>query len=112
MGAFDGAEVCRLAGSFLLHELSEKYKTKNLGLYRDDGLAIFENISKPASEKIQKYFSKWFRDHDLELTIQRNRKVVSFLDVTFNLENSTYSPYLKDNNKIIYVNTESNHPRP
>ena len=27
-----------------------------------------------------------------------------------NLKNSTYHPYLKDNNKIIYVNTESNHP--
>ena len=29
---------------------------------------------------------------------------------TMNLENSTYLPYLKDNNKIIHVNTESNHP--
>ena len=26
--------------------------------------------------------------------------------------NSTYHPYLTDNNKIIYVNTESNHPPP
>ena len=51
-----------------------------------------------------------FIDHDLELTIQCNRKVVNFLDVTLNLKNSIYCPYLKDNNKIIYVNTESNHP--
>ena len=35
---------------------------------------------------------------------------MNFLDVTLNLENSPYRPYLKDNNKIIYVNTESNHP--
>ena len=49
-------------------------------------------------------------DHDLELIIQCNRKVVNFLDVILNLENSTYHPYLKDNNKIIYVNTESNYP--
>ena len=35
---------------------------------------------------------------------------MNFLDVTLNLENSIYCPYLKDNNKIIYVNTESNHP--
>ena len=33
-----------------------------------------------------------------------------FLDVTLTLENSTYLPYLKDNNEIIYLNTESNHP--
>ena len=51
-----------------------------------------------------------FIDHDLELTIQCNRKVVNFLDVTLNLENSIYCPYLTDSNKIIYVNTESNHP--
>ena len=34
---------------------------------------------------------------------------MNFLDVTLNLVNSTYHPYLKDNNKMIYVNTESNH---
>ena len=63
-------------------------------LYRDDGLAIFKNVSGPDSEK---------------LTIQCNRKAVNFLVVTLNLENSTYRPCLKDNNKIIYFNTESNH---
>ena len=36
---------------------------------------------------------------------------MKFLDVTLVLENWTYRPYLKDNNKIIYVNTEYNHPR-
>ena len=51
-----------------------------------------------------------FRDHDLELAIQCNRKLVNFLNVTLSLENSTHRPYLKDNNKINYVNTKSNHP--
>ena len=49
-------------------------------------------------------------NQDLELTIQCNRKEVNILDVTSNLGKSVYCPYLKDNNKIIYVNTESNHP--
>ena len=110
MGAFDGAEVCELAGNFLLHKLSEKYERKNLALYYNDGLAIFKNVSGPDFEKIKKHFCKLFKDHDLELTIQCNRKVVNFLDVALNLENSTYRPYLKDNNKLIYVDTESNHP--
>ena len=35
---------------------------------------------------------------------------MNFLDVTLNLENSMYCPYLKDNNKIIHVNTESINP--
>ena len=39
----------------------------------------------------------------------QQKKSREFLDVTLNLENSSYRPYLKDN-KIIYSNTESNHP--
>ena len=65
MVAFDGAEVCKLIGNFLLHKLSGKYERKNLALYRDDGLATFKNVSRPDSEKIKKYFCKLFREHDL-----------------------------------------------
>ena len=110
MDAFDWAKVCKLVSNFLLHKLSEKYKRKNLALYRDNGLAIFKNFNGPDSKKIKKHFYKLFIDHDIELTIQYKRKVVNFLEVTFNLENSTYCPYLKDNNKVTHVNTESNHP--
>ena len=35
---------------------------------------------------------------------------MNFLDVPLNLENSSYRLHLKDKNKIIYVNTESNYP--
>ena len=51
-------------------------------------------------KKLENIFCKLFIEQDLELTIQCNRKVVNFLDVILNLENSTYHPYLKDNNKI------------
>ena len=73
MVAFDGAEVCQLVGNFLLHKLSKKYETKNLALYRDDGLAIFKNVSGPDSEKIKKYFCKLLKDHD-QPTFQTNRQ--------------------------------------
>ena len=102
IGAFDGAEVYKLVGNFLLHKLSEKYERKNLALYRDDGIALFKNVNRPGSEKIKKRFCKLFID-DLELTIQCNRKVVNILDNTLNLKNSTYRPYCP------YLNTESNH---
>ena len=42
MGAYDGAEVCELVGTFLLYKLSLKYNKNDIGLYRDDGLAIFK----------------------------------------------------------------------
>ena len=100
--ALEGAEICKLVGNFLLHKLSEKYERKDLALYRDDRLKFFNNISGPVSEKIKKYFYKLSREHDLELTIQCNRKVGNFQYVTWNLENSSYCPYLKDKNKIIY----------
>ena len=37
-------------------------------------------------------------------------KTVNYLDVTLNLENSSYRPYEKENNQIKYTNIESNHP--
>ena len=37
-------------------------------------------------------------------------EVVNFVDITSNLANSTYRPCVKDNNKIIYTNIESNQP--
>ena len=51
MGAYDGAEVCKLVGTFLLYKLSLKYNKNGIGLYHDDGLAIFKNISVPKSKK-------------------------------------------------------------
>ena len=44
------------------------------------------------------------------MTLNLQYQIVNFVDVTLNLENSTYHPCQTDNNKIIYVNTESNHP--
>ena len=37
-------------------------------------------------------------------------KSLNYLDVTPNLENSTYRSYQKENNQIKYTNIESNHP--
>ena len=51
MGAYDGVEVCELIGIFLLNLLGRQYDTKNIGLYRDDGLSIFKNCSGPQMER-------------------------------------------------------------
>ena len=60
MGAFDGAEVFELVGIFLLDKLSSVYNKKWVGIYRDDGLAVFKNLSGPESEKVKKT-TKMFR---------------------------------------------------
>ena len=110
MGAYDGAEVCELVVTFLLYKLSLKYNKNDIGLYRDDGLAIFKNISGSKSNKIKKNIQKLFKKNQLDIFIQCNMKMVNYLDVTLNLENSTYRPYKKENNQIKYINIESNHP--
>ena len=45
MGAYDGGEVCKLVGTYILHQLSAKYIKDDIGLYRDDGLTIFKNVN-------------------------------------------------------------------
>ena len=110
MGAYDGAEVCELVGSFLLHQLSKKYNKKDIGLYRDDGLAVFKNKSGPQAERIKKDFQKIFRENDLNIVIKCNLKIVDYLDVTLNLLNNTYKPFSKSNNEINYIHKEFNHP--
>ena len=38
------------------------------------------------------------------------KKIVKFLDVELNLTDDTYKPYIKPNDKPLYVNKNSNHP--
>ena len=47
MGAYDGAENSELIGTYLLNILLNKYSKNNIGLYRDDGLAVIEQKSGP-----------------------------------------------------------------
>ena len=110
MGAYDGAKICELVGTFLLYKLSLKYNKNEIVLYCDDGLAILKNISGPKSEKFKKDIQKLFKEKYSDIVIQCNMKTVNYLDVTLNLENSTYRPYQKENNQIKYINIESNHP--
>ena len=69
MGAYDGAEVCVLVGSFLLYQLSNKYNKKDIGLYRDDGLAVFKNKRGPQAERIKKDFQTIFQENDLKFLL-------------------------------------------
>ena len=59
--------LCELVSSFLLDALSLKHNKTNIGLYRDDGFAIFRNISGPHCEKIKREFRKLFRHHNLRI---------------------------------------------
>ena len=111
MGAYDGAEVCELVGTFLLEKISEICNKSNIGLYRDDGLSIFRNKSGTQLEKMKKKLQRLFKEYDLEITAESNLKIVNYLDVTFNLKDSTCRPCHKPDDQIQYIHTESNHPQ-
>ena len=83
---------------------------KNIGLYRDDGLAIRENASGPTSERIKKKTIKLFHQHGLKITTETNLVQTNFLDVTLNLKSGKYWPYRKPNDQPLYVHHHSNHP--
>ena len=104
------AEVCELVDIFLLSQLVKSCGKENIGLYRDDGLAVFENISGPQAEKIKKKFQKVFNDNGLQITILCNLKIVDFLDATFNLNDGSYKPYRKPDDEVSYIDSRSNHP--
>ena len=48
---YDETEVYELVGYYLIYELSKLYEKKDIGLYRDNWLAVFKNKSGPESEK-------------------------------------------------------------
>ena len=108
MGAYDGAEVCELVGTFLLSLIRSKYE--NVGLYRDDGLAAFKNMSGPGNERIKKDIQKTFKEKGLDIIIQCNLKVVDYLDLTFNLNDGSYRPYRKPDDETCYIHVDSDHP--
>ena len=108
MGAYDETEVCELIGIYMLYLFGKKYDSKNIGLYTDDGLAVFKNVSGPASEKIKKQYL--FKQKGLQIIIERNLKVVNYLDVAFNLNDGSYRPYRKPNDETNYIHIQSDHP--
>ena len=107
MGSYNGAEICELVG---LSILNKKFGKENIGLYRDDGLAIMKNKSARLADKTRKELHKCFEQFGLKITAEANLHVVNFLDVTFDLNNGKFKPYRKPNDDPLYINRHSNHP--
>ena len=109
MGSPDSAEVCELAGLFILSELEQLIPKEQIGLYRDDGLAVVK-LPGPGIERLRKKVVKLFSQHNLKITTEVNTKITDFLDVQFNLLDGSFRPHRKDNTAPLYINNLSNHP--
>ena len=95
---------------FLLNNLANKLDRNSVGLYRDDGLALFENINGHRAGNIRREFHQLFKENGLFLQTTCNLKTVNYLDITLDLNTGTYKPYCKPNDEILYIHAKSNHP--
>ncbi|CAB4036789.1 Hypothetical predicted protein, partial [Paramuricea clavata] len=86
IGSFDGAEVCELVGLFILNTLEKRFG-KDVGLYRDDGLAALRTTSGRLADKARKELITIFESIGLRIIAQKNIECVNFLDLTLDLSN-------------------------
>ena len=109
MGSYDGAETCELVGTYLLNKIKHLFNN-DVGLYRDDGLAVLRNHTPSEAERVAKNLITEMKKYGLKITVDHSMKSVNFLDTTLNLQENSYKPYIKPNNTTHYVNIKSNHP--
>ena len=109
IGAPDGAEVCETVGLYLLHKIRGIVPESHMGLYRDDGLLLLENMSASGVERIRKHLFREFSNEGLKITVSPPSLAVDYLDVTFGADGS-YRPFRKDDKRTEYVHASSNHP--
>ena len=93
---------------FFLHQMTHKHG-ENFDLYRDDGLSVSKATPREI-EIIKKDVCSIFNNHGLKITIEANKKIVNFLDVTLNLSTQKYQPFTNPNKTPLYVHNKSNHP--
>ena len=102
MGSHDGAEVCELAGLFMLNKLSKNFDKDNIELYRYDGLSVFKDHNGHQNDKVWKEMIDLFKQHHRNLEIKCNLKIVDYLNMMFDLTaiRPTISPDMLMQNQI------------
>ena len=111
-GGYDSSQIADLVGLYILHILNRIISSEQIGLYRyDDGLIYIPNSNGPNSFSIQKIIIRAFKLLGFKIEISSNNKIVNFLDVTLDLSNNTYKPFIKTNQSPSYIDINSNHPK-
>ena len=61
------------------------------------------------AEKLKKKFQKLFKEKYLYIVVQCNLKITNYLDITLNLNDSSYHPYRRPSEETKYINVSSGH---
>ena len=106
METFDGAEVWKLVGLYLLNKIKALLDSSNVGLYRDDGLAVVHKANGPKVDRLREdiislkewrsVYHNWYEPH-------RDR----FFRFLLQLNIGKHFPFTKPNNTLLYI-----HPNP
>ena len=94
---------------FLLNNIKQIIPNKQVGLYRDDGLAVVQGNNSQL-KRIEKKLHQLFKSFNLKIEVTFGMKSTDFLDIILDLSTDSYRPHMKDNNKPVYIHSKSNHP--
>ena len=108
MRSYDGADTYELVDLYLLSLCTKVIP--DLGMYRDDGLAVTRSTARQR-EKLKQELIKVFQREELRITTEANIHSVNFLDVNLDLKTGLHKPYMKPNSTPLYVHSLSNHPK-
>ena len=108
MGSYDRVETCELEGCYLLSQLNQ-IPGIEISLYRHDRLAVL-NQTLQEIERAKKEICQIFARNNLKITVEANKKVVNFLDVTLELNTGKFRPYAKPLSTPLHVHSQLNHP--
>ena len=110
MGANDGAEIADLCRMYILQQIKDRIPNIHFGLYRDDGHVVYKTTKGIHIDTMCKTTTRIFKECWLNITAEFRLHKVDFLDVIFDLTNSSFKPYRKPNDQPMHIHKKSNHP--
>ena len=78
MESYDGAEICKLVGIYLLSLLPNIIDKNSSGLYRDEGLILLRNVNGKKMDRVRKNVIKIFKKVGFKTEIQIHLQTVTF----------------------------------
>ena len=97
MGAYDSVQVVDLIGIDILNTLGVLSTRSRWGFFRMTELSSSRLVTDPKTSKIHKKIIRAFNFLELRIEIVSNLKIVNFLDVPLDLDDSTFNPFSKSN---------------
>ena len=82
---------------------------KNIDMYKDDGLGVFQQTCSIHIERPKKNVTKIFNDIGFKRTIDIDTISNNFLDKSLDLLTNKHQVYSKPNSKTTRINKHSNH---